>query len=82
MTIEELKTIVEETYDTVIKGPDGDYVHMGIPDLNASMKCSIWPSGRIIQVDIGSCWIRVQSWKLDRKTIIQTITDYLWMLMN
>lgn len=82
MSKNEIEKIVKTTYDDVVKGPAGECVDMDIPDLNASMKCSTWTSGRLIQVDLGTCWLELKSWKLDRKTIIRTIADFLWMMMN
>ena len=82
MSKEEIEKIVKTTYDTVIKGPADERVDMDIPDLNASMKCSTWTSGRMIQVDLGTYWLNLKSWNIDRKSIIQTITDFLWMMMN
>ena len=82
MRKDEIEKIVKTTYDEVIKGPADKYVKMDIPDLKATMKCSTMMSGRMIHVDLGSCWLTLQSWKSDRKTIIRTITDFLWMMMN
>lgn len=82
MTKEEIEKIVKTTYDTVIKGPAGECVNMEIPDLNASMTCLSRVSGRMIQVGLETCWLNLESWKLDRETIIRTITNFLWMMMK
>jgi len=82
MSKDEIEKIVKTTYDTVIKGPADTYVNMDIPELKVTMKCLARTSGRMIQVDVGSCWLSLQSWKYDRKTIIRTISDFIWMMMN
>lgn len=82
MSKKEIEKIVKTTYDTVIKGPADKSVNMDIPDLNVSMKCSTMVYGRLIQVDLGTYWLNLKSWKLDRKTIARTITDFLWIMTN
>ena len=82
MSKNEIEKIVKTTYDEVIKGPAGERVDMDIPDLTVSISCSKWSGGGMIMVDLGSCWLNLQCWKFDRKTIIRTISDFIWMMLN
>ena len=82
MNKNEVKKLVKEAYDKVVIASDP--IQVNIPDLDyVTMNCtSFRDSSPMIRLDLGPCWLTLQSGKYDRKTIIDIFTDVLWIMMD